>query len=558
MRRRPPCTPSAGHPTSPTSATGQPPLSPYWLWLAIPFAAITLLGSMLPPLEFDVREYHLQVPKEFYQQGWIGFLPHNVYGNMPLGMEMLSLLAMVVAGDWWLGALAGKTLIGLMAPLTALGLFAAGRRLFSPPAGVAAALLYLSTPWVVQVSSLGLVDAAVGCYLLLATYALVLAWGAYPRPGEDAGRSPSVDAGGTRIRRVLLSGYLAGAAVSCKYPGLLFVVVPLAAWIVLAGTARAGLWRGGGKPLGAFLLAAAIACGLWFGKNAALAGNPTYPLLYPLFGGKTRTAEKDRQWSRAHRPHDFSLAALGSDVLRVLLSSEWLSPLVMPLAALALVGKRPPRGAWVLAAEFGFVVAAWWLLTHRIDRFWIPALPLAALLAGEGACWGVCRIGRWPMTVLLLAGAVYCFLAASSLGGGYNRYFISLDRARRDPDRVAPWHRYLNAQVQQGSVLLVGDAQPFDLEMPVLYNTCFDDSLFEQLVKDRTAAEIRAALAQRQIVYVLVHWGEIRRYRAPGNYGFPEFVQPEVFQRLVDEGILVRDPAAVFQQAPVEGYRVVW
>jgi len=44
---------------------------------------------------------------------------------------MLSLAAMVLAGDWWLGALAGKTVIAAFAPLTALGLLAAGRRFFS-------------------------------------------------------------------------------------------------------------------------------------------------------------------------------------------------------------------------------------------------------------------------------------------------------------------------------------------------------------------------------------------------------------------------------------------
>ena len=63
---------------------------------------------MLPPADFDVREYHLQAPKEFYQQGRIAFVPHNVYANMPLGMEMASLLGMVVTGDWWLGCWWGR------------------------------------------------------------------------------------------------------------------------------------------------------------------------------------------------------------------------------------------------------------------------------------------------------------------------------------------------------------------------------------------------------------------------------------------------------------------
>ena len=71
------------------------------------------IGGALTPVEFDVREYHLQVPKEFYQSGRISFLPHNVYGNMPLGSEMLPLAAMVATDDWWFGALVGKAMIAL-------------------------------------------------------------------------------------------------------------------------------------------------------------------------------------------------------------------------------------------------------------------------------------------------------------------------------------------------------------------------------------------------------------------------------------------------------------
>ncbi len=111
-------------------------VGPRWLWLATPFVLAILLGAMLPPIDFDVREYHLEAPKEFYQQGRITFLPHNVYANMPLSSEMLSLLGMIVMGDWWYGALAGKTVIAAAAPITAIAIFAAGRRFFSTAAGV--------------------------------------------------------------------------------------------------------------------------------------------------------------------------------------------------------------------------------------------------------------------------------------------------------------------------------------------------------------------------------------------------------------------------------------
>ena len=217
-----------------------------WLWLAGPFVLAILLAAMLPPTDFDVCEYHLQAPKEFFQQGKIAFLPHNVYANMTLGTEMLSLLAMVIAGNWWWGALAGKTVIAAFTPLCALGLYAAGRRFYSTSAGVAAALVYISIPWVastsiipanVNVTASGLVEGASACYLFLAVYALLLT-------GRTWDRLPTC--------HLILAGYLAGAAAATKYPAVLFVLLPLAAWAFFKplGANTSGQGRGSGVRIG--------------------------------------------------------------------------------------------------------------------------------------------------------------------------------------------------------------------------------------------------------------------------------------------------------------------
>ncbi|MEN6452340.1 MAG: hypothetical protein ABFC96_17755 [Thermoguttaceae bacterium] len=576
-------------------------LSARWLWLAVPFVVAILLAAMLPPFDFDVCEYHMQAPKEFFQQGRITFLPHNVYANMPMGTEMLSLLAMVVAGDWWLGALAGKTVLAAFTPLCAAGLYAAGRRLFSPTAGVAAALVYLSIPWVastsmppwdVNVSSSGLVEGALACYLFLAVYAMLLHRAALARSATER-VAPAIFTPPRRL--LLLAGYLAGATVAAKYPAALFVLLPLAAWVFF-GRSRASNrtgaiensreltapspfclrrgFLGGGKRLGVFLLAAVLACGLWFGKNWALTGNPTYPLLYGAFGGKTWNAEKDARWNRVHRPHDFSAAALGGDVARVAVTSPWLSPLVVPLAVLAIfaaarrsrwkgdspifaetkIGTVPGRLVWPLLGYVVFVLAVWWLLTHRIDRFWLPILPVLALLAGAGACWTRERWWRWTFRGLLLVCLAANFLVATA--GLGNAWFVPIERLRNDPKWVDPWHRYFNAHADRGTVLTVGDAAVFDLRPRAFYSTCFDDCLFEQLVKGKTPDQIRDAFAARRIAYVYVNWGEIERYRSPGNYGFTDFVQPAVLARLVADGILAPLPAAD-DRPPGRAYRVL-
>jgi len=695
------------------------PVSAWWVVAVAPLAALILLGAMLPPVDFDVREYHLQAPKEWYQQGRITFLPHNVYANMPLGAEMLALAAMGLTGQWWLGALVGKTLMASLTLVCAAALWAVGRRIYSGQAGAVAALLYLATPWIIQVSTAGLNEGVTACYVLLALWALWL-WtcqgqreqfrpivpqenpaqadwtsqgrterggsppGHASRGGSSAvvasngGAAAGVWAGGiaavaasggradaesvsggeaaahlsagkSPIARqasgetpetitptavpagqraspasgwgyLVLGGYLGGAAAGTKYPALVFLAVPALGWVGWRAWQTDGpnrRFRNAARKVGTFMLAVFLGGGLWYMKNACLAGNPVYPLCYSLLGGKAWDAQKEAQWNRVHLPRDFSAARLAEDLARLAWQSEWIGPLVVPLAVLAFLHRSQPcrngsssrkaaqfkaaQFCWVLLSYLAWWITMWWLGTHRIDRFWLPALPMAALWAGLGFCWSESRLWRWCRTGLLAVGLLYGFLLAGGVpaAGGYNRYFWTLDRLRVDPLRVDPWHLWLNQTWQEqrrpkGYVLLVGDAQPFDLEMPVLYATCFNTSPLEELLWEadaRTgqppafspdqgdsrnvfcpggermypvgwlgqafAQRLKELLAERDIRYIYVHWGEIGRYRSPGNYGFTPLVQPELFDAWVRWGVLqpILPPSAC-QEHPGQCYRV--
>jgi hypothetical protein len=526
---------SQGRPPLPDDEPQKSGVSPFLL--AVPFLVLIVLGGMMPPWEFDVREYHLQVPKEWFLAGRIQFLPHNVYGNMPLGAELHAVLGMVlVAGwaDWWWGALVGKTVMASFAPLTALGLLAAVRRHVSATAGWAAALVYLSIPWVVHVSITGLNEGAVACYALLAVAAMMI-WQREAAPESLRARTGFL----------LLAGFLAGSAAACKYPALLFVVVPLTVWSGWA--ARASRW----KAPALFLLAALLACGPWYAKNAACTGNPFYPL---VFGGATRTPELMAQWNRAHRvpPDDqgrrYTVEQAAGSLASVAWQSRWISPVVLPLAALAWLSARHRRQVLLLSVLLAWSLAVWWLATHRIERFLVPSLPWAAWLAGIGLVWSNSRPWRAVATTVLIAGVVFNFLYLISSGEYDRRLLVSLAELRVDqpaepggPSRVSAVHRYLNANVPAGKrVLLVGDAQPFDLEVPALYHTCFDPCIFEGWMRGRSTERRREVLEQHRISHVYFDWGEIDRYRSPGNYGFSDWVTRElVWEELVrQQGIL--------------------
>ncbi len=533
----------------------------FWL-LAAPFLVLILLGGMMPPWEFDVREYHLQVPKEWYLAGRVQFLPHNVYGNMPLGAEMHVVLGMILTApwaDWWWGALVGKTVMASFAPLTALGLFALLRRYVSTLAAGTSAVVYLSVPWVVYVSITGLNEGAVGCYALMAVAAMLI-WQDQVRSGES--RS------GTGI--LFLAGLFAGSAAACKYPALLFVVVPLTVWAGIEWKSPIlARWDVRLKSVAVFLLAALVTTGPWYAKNVAFTGNPFYPL---VFGGATRTPELMERWNRAHQvPLDHQgrryTASQAADSIALLAwESPWISPLVLPLAALAWLSRRHRRLVVMLSLLILWVLLVWWLATHRVDRFLVPILPWAAGLAGVGFVWSGDRSWRRVAWAVLIVGVTFNLLYFVASGHYDRRLLVSLETLRWDepaqpdePSRVSFVHRFLNRTVPEGKrVLLVGDAQPFDLEVPAVYATCFDPCNFELWMRDRSAEQRRAKLRRQQISHVYFDWGEIARYRSPGNYGFSDWVTRDlIWNELVRQQGVLRPVPLEMDPARGELFEVV-
>jgi len=519
-------------------------LEKYGLWLAVPFVLSIVLGGMLPPVDFDVREYHLQTPKEWFQNGSINFFPHNVYSNMPLGAETPATMAMTFSWgewSWWWGALVGKLTMALAAPLTAAAIYAAGCRFLNRTAGVVGALVYISIPWVAHVSIQGLNEGVVAMYSFLAVYATLLAL-----------RETSTKQLGLFRGWLLLAGWMTGAAISCKYPAVLFVAIPLAAIIATRKPAEdsplgqwSRQWSTQSLALGWFLVACAAGCGLWLAKNLWFTGNPVYPLLADHIPSITRTPERIEQWSAAHSTPAFSLSNLLTDLHRVALSSDWHSVLLWPLAIAGLMIPEKRRLKFFLGGMFLFVIVAWWFATHRIDRFWVPTLPILALLAGAGAGEFRCQAGRRLILIILGVGLTLNFLTLFSGRLGDNRYFVAMTTLREDdtpnldPSRVNPVHRYLNEHLANDkAVLLVGDAQPFDLQGRVFYNTTFDENLFEHWMKDRTNEERRKVLSERSIQYVYVFWLDVERYRSSGNYGFSDYVTSERIKEIVDSGLL--------------------
>ncbi len=542
---------------SPPAGTQNTTVSRWWWIAAAPFVLGLWLGALTPTTDFDSLEYHLGGPKEWLLAGRIMFLEHDVYTSFPFLTEMLLLNGMVLGGDWWWGSLAGQGTLAAFPLVTAAGIACLGRRWASPAAGVAGAVIWLSTPWVMRITIIPYAEGGLIAFVFGALYAAGVV-------GETWSRS---DGAPFHWGEVGLIGLCAGGAMACKYTGLVLAVVLCGIWLLW------GLWRTRhnfsdgirARSLGAMLLAYTLGVGLligpWLLKNLVETGNPVYPLAYRIFGGRDLDDAWAAQWSRGHaRPSAGSVGGelrdLAMKAFDVAAVNDWQTPLLgmlLPLAWLTAV----PRGRLnYLAMWVGWLFFAWWLGTHHIDRFWLPILPPAAVLAGIGLTAPGTILAR-NLVGLAVAAAWLFNLGFVSTGMiGYHAGLTKLVAARElaartfDPVMVA-----LNDATETGAlgpapkVLSVGQAGLFYARFPYAYNTVFDRSLLETWCgvagdvpsKDRTfkpTDEIRAKFAEEGITHIYVCWGEILRYRQPYSYGYSDFVHPDRFKKLIELGVL--------------------
>lgn len=547
-----------------------------------PFLLAMLLGAMLPTVDFDVKEYHLQGPREWYQQGRITFLPHNVYTSFPFLTEMLSLWGMVLRGDWFRGALIGQVVLMTFAPLSAMAVYAIGRRV-STTAGWVGVGVYLTLPWIYRISVIAYTEGALAFFLAAA----FLAW-----------LMIREETSGTMcLKKVLLNGLLAGSALACKYPGLVSVTIPIGVAVVWTAMRRAGALdvRRALRAAAVFSLGVAITFGPWALKNLVQTGNPVYPLAWTIFGGRDWTPELNDKWRSGHSPKvDWRDPAdipadLWNQVQEVAVNTPLQSPLVFGLAPLAVIAAWPLRrrlapapagpsiasdaassaprrlvGPLILYAAWLFLT--WWGLTHRIDRFWLPMLPIVCVLAGIGGALIIERLewlidsGRWIAGVLLsfsVAGAavlatVYNLVVATSAQlGGFNPYLMDETAVRQLAMQQTPSIAVLAARLPEGArVLLVGEAAVFDAPFDLRYNTVFDFELLQGWATDdpyalhtedlplKSRDEILATLRAQGITHVFVNWMEILRYREYGSYSYTDFISPRTIRRLIELRIL--------------------
>ena len=360
--------------------------------------------------------------------------------------------------------------------------------------------------------------------------------------------------------------------MATKYTGLISVILPTAVLIAVQFRTRLGdpasetkpteidlsRWRILLRPAVAFGLGIALMIVPWLLKNLVETGNPVYPLAYGVFGSSEWTPEMNARWKPAHAASEHDLLRIPEHILGAAVYNKWTSGLLFALAIPAVLLWRRNRAIPQIMCLLVWGFATWWGFTHRIDRFWIPLIPLLSLAAGT--TWLISASKIWKTFLLTVIAAVTLFnvrFCGTALVG-FHVGLMDLEVARQTT--IRPDIRLLNDTLSDDAkVLMVGEAEVFDATFPVAYNTVFDDCLFEEWTtlpedKDRPVKErrmlppavIRQRLWDEGITHVLINWGAVLRYRM--TYGYTEYVATSRFKQLMDDGVL--EPQQILLQQP--------
>jgi 4-amino-4-deoxy-L-arabinose transferase-like glycosyltransferase len=512
--------------------------------------AIMLFGACLPPgilwdgeaRGYDVLEYHLQAPREYFDAGRITFLPHNVYASFPQQMEMLYLLLMYFAGGPIAAAIPAQLLHAACGVLAIVTLAAWTRPGWPRTIVVATAG---TVPWLAYLGCLAYVELGLVYFTALAGVLL-------------AERFQRID---KRDPRTLFAAGLAiGLAAGCKYTAIVFVGVAAALVWTLAIPAKP---RVRGRGLLLLIAGATITFCPWPMRNIALTGNPVYPFAYEVFGGKAWGVEQVAQWERGHAlpPAEADFVGRLSVAGRELIGSGMFGVGIFALAAAGALLRRTRTTAF-LVGWLALLVITWMLLTHMPGRFAVPiVVPLTLLVARLGrwtASPGRARWSRWlVLTAVFVTGAIGSGRLAYRLyrhDQWWSRQGAPLHALLGATGSLVEMHALNSVLPDYARAWVLGDAAMFYVQRDVHYNVVFNRDPWLERAARLTPAETLDWLRGVNVTHVVFSWGEIERLGR--TYGFPAFVTPEWVAGLQAAGL---EPVAVspqIQAARLAIYRV--
>lgn len=349
--------------------------------IGVCYWGLLLLSALYPPMHWDAISHHLVLSREYltaHRLFAVMNIPHPV---LPALNHMLFTWALAVKDD-----VLAQMIEHTFLMLTALGLYAWGKRENRPLFGLAMAAFWLGSPLVLLLGESAYIDISLVTFVFLGIYSLRIFW----EHGET--------------RWWYLAMALLGMAAGAKVSGMFFVIAggALGLWVVIRsrfGTIRKYASEPRETPAYSSLaigwLVGFVILLPWYAFVFYYTGDPVWPTLPELgrgaFGNPAVIANIHGWLQSSGEPRTLTnFLMLSIDWIRYpprffCENNLTLFPLlaVWPLAWVVGLWNRSVRW-WALWA-LSFTIY-WFFFPHQL-RYWLPALPLAILALCETLRW---------------------------------------------------------------------------------------------------------------------------------------------------------------------------
>lgn len=353
---------------------------------------IEFILNLTPPIARDALIHHLAIPKLWLKHGGFYELKWAQFSYYPMNIDLLYIIPLYFKKDFLANFIHMSFGMG-----TAFLIYSYLKNRISKIAGLLGMLIFLSTPMVVRLSTQAYVDLGLVFFIT----ASLLAFIRY-RDGHFK-----------NLKWLFISAFMMGLALGTKYNALIVWFFLSAAIVFLYARDTHQQWDALKNGLIFFLLSLLL-FSPWLIKNAALTGNPFYPLFQGIFNVNTAATQKgvysmvSGQTSRGI--FQFREMMYGESFWETLLipvryfyegqdhSRQYfdgvLNPILIILSPFALMNKSFHRDKiFFIAFTVFFLLVATFLDQTRI-RYILPVVPVLSILA----VIGLINIVNWTTT----------------------------------------------------------------------------------------------------------------------------------------------------------------
>jgi len=459
------------------------------------------VSCLSPNIAWDAAVYHLNAPKMYIQAHQLIYIPLNLCSNMPLNVEMLYTLAMLIQGSQLANLIHLSFCI-----LILLSIYAFSVRYFNKQVGLLAAAIFLTNPVTIFEASIAYIDLALTFYYLLALYGFFL-W----RDSKKQGFIP-------------LIAIFSGIAIGMKYTGVYggFIIgigIILQMWLID---------KSNFSKIFTNALLFAIVCLLpfvpWLIKSYIFTGNPVYPMLYDIFGGKDWNKEIGDAFGQLM--HSLGMGHKWLDYLKL----PWnitiygnygpktfdnaITPLGLIFIPLLLFLKGVHKVIpYLLAYLLTFLIL--WAVSSQQARFLLPILPLVSLISGY-AIWELFEQGKWIKTlyypVLIGVFITFCYTTVPNLLNTCYDLPVVVGLESKDVYLTRTFQpyatfKYINEKLPQSvNILFLWENRGYYCEKKYMADSAFEASYMLQMIRQCGNVEkLHAKLKELKITHILLN-----------------------------------------------------